>query len=67
MPSANEQLTQAICDALVAEGLVSGTAAAGLAKSISNGKIKAEDWYSAIDEASQATPGEECDGRQDAT
>lgn len=66
MPSANEQLAQAVCDALVTEGLLSEAAAADLAKSIASGKIKAEDWYSAVDESSLATQRENGDGRQDA-
>lgn len=66
MSSANEQLAQAVCDALVAEGLLSEAAAAGLAKSITSGKIKAEDWYSAVAESSRAAQREDGDGRQDA-
>jgi hypothetical protein len=65
MQSANEQLALAICDALVAEGLLSEAMVAGLAKSIATGKIKAEDWYIAVEESIRTAQRGHGDGRQD--
>lgn len=49
MADSNEELTNHICDALRADGLIGDGIDIELAAAVLSGKIKAEDWYSMIE------------------
>ena len=49
MAIVSEELRDAVCGALKSEGLLSEGEASKLSQKISGGKMKPEDWYSAIE------------------
>lgn len=49
MATVAEELTVAVCEALKTAGLLNEAEATKLKQKISGGKIKPEDWYSAIE------------------
>lgn len=57
MANSNDELVQLICDALRSEALITDKIAPGLSAAILSGKIKAEDWYSAIEKSLPVTQG----------
>ena len=61
MSGVNEELTRTICEALRKVELISEDVASRIANSIASGKIKAEDWYSAIEESLPAPKGDKND------
>lgn len=51
MPTPNQELADAICASLIEAGVANENEVASLKSLVLSGKVKAEDWYSAVEKS----------------
>lgn len=62
MPTPNQELTEMVCAALAEAGIASEKEIASLKARILAGKVKAEDWYLAVENSLKPASEAEKDG-----